>query len=86
MPARRRRGHAVLPRADRQRAGLVDRVGDRGEDERPDRDHRDEVAVHHVHVDDPRPGEESDRGADDWWPRGVPDTDPVGALTALRGG
>lgn len=30
-------------------------------------------------------GYESDPGADDWWPRATPDTDPVGALTALRG-
>ncbi|MFS0692155.1 SWIM zinc finger family protein [Streptomyces nitrosporeus] len=29
-------------------------------------------------------GYESDRGADDWWPRAAPDTDPVAALTALR--
>lgn len=29
-------------------------------------------------------GYESDPGADDWWPRATPDTDPVGALTALR--
>ncbi|MFF1293878.1 MULTISPECIES: SWIM zinc finger family protein [unclassified Streptomyces] len=26
---------------------------------------------------------ESDPGADDWWPRGTPDLDPVGALTGL---
>ncbi|AWT46268.1 MULTISPECIES: SWIM zinc finger family protein [Streptomyces] len=26
---------------------------------------------------------ESDPGADDWWPRGTPDPDPVGALTGL---
>ncbi|MET9440481.1 SWIM zinc finger family protein [Streptomyces sp. NPDC006610] len=26
---------------------------------------------------------ESDPGQDDWWPRGTPDTDPVGALTGL---
>ncbi|NEA20512.1 hypothetical protein G3I29_34775, partial [Streptomyces halstedii] len=30
-------------------------------------------------------GYESDPGQDDWWPRATPDTDPVGALTALRG-
>ncbi|WP_338676042.1 SWIM zinc finger family protein [Streptomyces sp. SCSIO 30461] len=30
-------------------------------------------------------GYESDPGTEDWWPRGMPDTDPVGALTALRG-
>lgn len=30
-------------------------------------------------------GYESDRGREDWWPRGTPDTDPVGALTALLG-
>ncbi|MFD7613769.1 SWIM zinc finger family protein [Streptomyces sp. NPDC059828] len=30
-------------------------------------------------------GYESDPGCDDWWPRGMPDTDPVGALTALTG-
>ncbi|MPY38221.1 hypothetical protein FNH09_45555, partial [Streptomyces adustus] len=29
---------------------------------------------------------ESDPGADDWWPRGTPDLDPVGALTGLGGG
>ncbi|MGW2824059.1 SWIM zinc finger family protein [Streptomyces sp. NPDC001443] len=28
---------------------------------------------------------ESDPGADDWWPRGTPDLDPVGALTGLGG-
>ncbi|MFD7462599.1 MULTISPECIES: SWIM zinc finger family protein [unclassified Streptomyces] len=28
-------------------------------------------------------GYESDPGADDWWPRGTPDPDPVGALTGL---
>ena len=31
-------------------------------------------------------GYESDPGEDDWWPRAVPDHDPVGALTALLGG
>lgn len=31
-------------------------------------------------------GYESDAGEDDWWPRAVPDNDPVGALTALLGG
>ncbi|MBT2366673.1 SWIM zinc finger family protein [Streptomyces sp. ISL-10] len=31
-------------------------------------------------------GYESDPGREDWWPRGTPDTDPVGALTALVGG
>ncbi|MFI1468570.1 SWIM zinc finger family protein [Streptomyces wuyuanensis] len=30
-------------------------------------------------------GYESDPGRDDWWPRGVPDEDPVGALTTLLG-
>ncbi|GAA3480850.1 SWIM zinc finger family protein [Streptomyces yanii] len=30
-------------------------------------------------------GYESDRGKDDWWPRAMPDTDPVGALMALLG-
>jgi hypothetical protein len=30
-------------------------------------------------------GYESDDNPDDWWPRGTPDTDPVGALTALLG-
>ncbi|MFE3326341.1 hypothetical protein ACFXN4_16205, partial [Streptomyces sp. NPDC059176] len=30
-------------------------------------------------------GYESDPGRDDWWPRGTPDRDPVGALTALLG-
>ncbi|MDX3851589.1 SWIM zinc finger family protein [Streptomyces sp. AK02-01A] len=30
-------------------------------------------------------GYESDRDREDWWPRGTPDTDPVGALTALLG-
>ncbi|AXG77288.1 SWIM zinc finger family protein [Streptomyces paludis] len=30
-------------------------------------------------------GYESDRGREDWWPRGTPDTDPVGALAALLG-
>ncbi|MFE3828569.1 SWIM zinc finger family protein [Streptomyces sp. NPDC059092] len=30
-------------------------------------------------------GYESDRGREDWWPRGTPDTDPVGALSALLG-
>ncbi|MFJ4426158.1 SWIM zinc finger family protein [Streptomyces bobili] len=28
---------------------------------------------------------ESEPGHDDWWPRGTPDTDPVGALTGLGG-
>ncbi|MGW1780069.1 SWIM zinc finger family protein [Streptomyces sp. NPDC002143] len=28
---------------------------------------------------------ESDPGHDDWWPRGTPDPDPVGALTGLGG-
>ncbi|MDQ0810378.1 putative Zn finger protein [Streptomyces sp. B3I7] len=28
---------------------------------------------------------ESDPGADDWWPRGIPDLDPIGALTGLGG-
>ena len=37
-------------------AGLVDPVGDRGGDQRPDRDRRDEVAVHDVDVDHPRTG------------------------------
>ncbi|GGZ43389.1 hypothetical protein GCM10010387_42120 [Streptomyces inusitatus] len=31
-------------------------------------------------------GYESDAGREDWWPRGTPDADPVGALTALIGG
>ncbi|WP_309056423.1 SWIM zinc finger family protein [Streptomyces sp.] len=31
-------------------------------------------------------GYESDPGRDDWWPRGAPDADPVGALTDLLGG
>ncbi|EFH28978.1 conserved hypothetical protein, partial [Streptomyces sviceus ATCC 29083] len=26
---------------------------------------------------------ESEPGHDDWWPRGTPDLDPVGALTGL---
>ncbi|MFJ8076028.1 SWIM zinc finger family protein [Streptomyces sp. NPDC096176] len=30
-------------------------------------------------------GYESDPDREDWWPRGTPDTDPVGALTALVG-
>ncbi|TLQ46630.1 SWIM zinc finger family protein [Streptomyces marianii] len=30
-------------------------------------------------------GYESDPGRDDWWPRGTPDEDPVGALTTLLG-
>jgi uncharacterized Zn finger protein len=30
-------------------------------------------------------GYESDLDRDDWWPRGTPDTDPVGALTAVLG-
>ena len=30
-------------------------------------------------------GYESDPDREDWWPRGTPDTDPVGALTALLG-
>lgn len=30
-------------------------------------------------------GYESDPDQEDWWPRGTPDTDPVGALTALLG-
>ncbi|NUK67835.1 hypothetical protein HRW11_27935, partial [Streptomyces lunaelactis] len=30
-------------------------------------------------------GYESDAGREDWWPRGTPDADPVGALTALLG-
>ncbi|MEV6400153.1 SWIM zinc finger family protein [Streptomyces sp. NPDC051907] len=31
-------------------------------------------------------GYESDADREDWWPRGTPDADPVGALTALLGG
>ncbi|MER6996432.1 SWIM zinc finger family protein [Streptomyces sp. NPDC000410] len=30
-------------------------------------------------------GYESDPGREDWWPRGIPDEDPVGALTTLLG-
>ncbi|WOX25032.1 SWIM zinc finger family protein [Streptomyces solicathayae] len=30
-------------------------------------------------------GYESDADREDWWPRGTPDADPVGALTALMG-
>ncbi|WP_411111220.1 SWIM zinc finger family protein [Streptomyces sp. c-19] len=30
-------------------------------------------------------GYESDAGREDWWPRGAPDADPVGALTDLLG-
>lgn len=30
-------------------------------------------------------GYESDPDREDWWPRGTPDADPVGALTALLG-
>ncbi|MEW2632228.1 SWIM zinc finger family protein [Streptomyces sp. NPDC048389] len=30
-------------------------------------------------------GYESDPDREDWWPRGIPDTDPVGALAALLG-
>ena len=37
-------------------AGVVDAVGDRGGDQRADRDRRDEVAVHHVEVDHPGAG------------------------------
>ena len=37
-------------------AGGVDLVGDRAEDQRPDRDRRHEMAVHHVEVDHPRAG------------------------------
>ena len=37
-------------------AGVVDLVGDRGGDQRPDRDRRDEMAVHHVEVDHPGAG------------------------------
>ena len=35
-------------------AGRVDLLGERGDDQRPDRDRRDEVAVHHVDVDHAR--------------------------------
>lgn len=31
-------------------------------------------------------GYESDPGADEWWPRAAPDSDPVGALLELSGG
>ncbi|MEU8518455.1 SWIM zinc finger family protein [Streptomyces sp. NPDC048577] len=31
-------------------------------------------------------GYESDTDREDWWPRGTPDADPVGALSALLGG
>ena len=41
-----------------QRAGGVDAVGERGDDERPHRDRRHEVAVHDVDVDDARAGVE----------------------------
>ena len=37
-------------------AGVVDLVGDRGDDQRADRDRRDEVAVHDVDVDHPGAG------------------------------
>ena len=37
-------------------AGVVDLVGDRGGDQRPDRDRRDEPPVHHVEVDHPGAG------------------------------
>ncbi|MFI1887551.1 SWIM zinc finger family protein [Streptomyces jumonjinensis] len=30
-------------------------------------------------------GYESDAGREDWWPRGTPDADPVGTITALLG-
>ncbi|MCF3964263.1 SWIM zinc finger family protein [Streptomyces fuscigenes] len=30
-------------------------------------------------------GYESDRDREDWWPRGIPDTDPAGAVIALLG-
>ncbi|MEU8542611.1 SWIM zinc finger family protein [Streptomyces sp. NPDC048717] len=30
-------------------------------------------------------GYESDAGREDWWPRGTPDADPVGVITALLG-
>ncbi|NUK06387.1 hypothetical protein HRW20_36280, partial [Streptomyces lunaelactis] len=30
-------------------------------------------------------GESHRAGREDWWPRGTPDADPVGALTALLG-
>ena len=37
-------------------AGGVDLIGDRGGDQRPDRDRRHEMPVHHVEVDHPRAG------------------------------
>jgi hypothetical protein len=37
-------------------AGFMDLIGDRRGDQRPDRDRRHEMAVHHVEVDDPRAG------------------------------
>ena len=40
------------------RAGVMDLVGDRGDDQRADRDRRHEVAVHDVDVDDPSAGGE----------------------------
>ena len=41
-----------------QRAGVVDAVGERGDDQRPHRERRHEVAVHDVDVDDARAGVE----------------------------
>jgi hypothetical protein len=50
-------GRALDHQVDVERcARIVDLVGDRGGDQRPDRDRRHEVAVHHVHVHDPGPG------------------------------
>ena len=50
-------GRALDHQVDVDRAaGLVDLVGDRARDQRPDGDRRDEVAVHHVDVDHPRAG------------------------------
>ena len=36
--------------------GVVDLVGDRGGEQRPDRDRRHKVPVHHIDVEDPRSG------------------------------
>ena len=50
-------GGALDHQVDVERAaGLVDLVGDRARDQRPDGDRRDEVAVHDVDVDQPRAG------------------------------
>ena len=53
-----RSGRSIIRWTSIDAARVVDQVGDRGDDQRADRDRRDEVAVHDVDVDDPGAGVE----------------------------